>query len=170
VCVCPASKDLRLKLKDVESCLASELYWWCNKAGLHHLWNSGWKDKLNNYARLTRLRLNKLVRKYMRSISFFARNLSQDLSLRSGAECAVLLGRQFPSASLQPTLVQFGQMQFCIRRLVDNNNIIQKFRRKTRKYRVLFNEGRAASSVFKQLCRYGRFRWRMDTQWIKELQ
>jgi len=139
--VCPASKDLRLKLKDVESCLVSELYWWCNKAGLHNLWNSGWKDKLNNYARFTRLRLNKLVRKYLRSISFFARNLSQDLPLGGGAECAVLLGRQFLSASLQPTLVQFGQMQFCIGRPVDNNNIIQTFPKKTRKCRVLLTRG-----------------------------
>jgi len=110
------------------------------------------------------------VRKYERSIFFFARNLNQDLSLRGGAKCTILLGRQFLSASLQPTLVQFGQMQFCIRRLADNNNVIQKFPRKIGKYRALFNEGRAASSVFMQLFRYERFRCRMNTQWMKDLQ
>jgi hypothetical protein len=63
VCVCPAGKDLRLRVKVMECCLASELYWWCNKASLHHLWNIGRTDKPNNDARVKRLRLNKLERK-----------------------------------------------------------------------------------------------------------
>jgi len=110
------------------------------------------------------------MRKNERNIFFFDRNLNQDLPLRGGAKCTILLGRQFLSASLQPTLVQFGQMQFCIRRLADSNNIIQTFPRKIRKYRVRFNEGRAVSSVFMQLFGYERFRCRMDTQWMKDLQ
>lgn len=52
----------------------------------------------------------------------------------------------------------------------DNKNIIQTFPRKIRKYRVLFKEGRAASSVLMQLCKYERFRCRLHTQWVTDLQ
>jgi hypothetical protein len=52
----------------------------------------------------------------------------------------------------------------------DNNNIIQTFPRKIRKYGFLFKEGRTASPVLMQLCRYERFHCRLDTQCIEELQ
>ena len=108
---------------------------------MHHLRNSGWTDKPNNYARVTRLRLNKLERKYGRIISFF-RQKPQPRSALGGWR--QMHDSPWASVSVsQPTTDPGTVWSDAVLYTTsgDNNNIIQTFPREIRKYRVLFKRG-----------------------------